>query len=202
MYHFLLKHALNISVCSHLGRPRARIQYTYPPSPSSSDEHDSPARHWSSAQKLSFAQRVQLLKSEVAALEQELASQEKDKQPQEGHFGPAELIRELADVKVRLNKVGLTGKKDAGRSKLVSTVLLEGTGQTETKPEHKEVAEEQKADIKENDMVAFTTDIDRRLGALEKAIGSSTTTLDEVCLTECISSSVLTSYRHPHYYRH
>ena len=176
-----------------LGKPRARIHYTYPSSPTSSgSERDSPARHWTSSQKLSFSQRLQVIKREVEALEQEIHAQDESQEAHEAQTNPAELIRELVDVKARLNKVGTAAVKDSGRSKLVNAVLTDGVGELEVKTEPKEVvAEEKKVEVKEGDMITFTAEIDRRLGALEKAIGSSTTTLDEVgCLaSECFRSA-------------
>ncbi|KAI0700913.1 hypothetical protein BC835DRAFT_320927 [Cytidiella melzeri] len=162
-------------------RPRAKIQYTYPASPTSSASgRHSPSQSWSSSQKkLSLAQRVQLLKSEVAALELELTSNDEESESHEGQPNPAELIRELADVKLRLNKAGSTAKKDTGRSKLVNAVLTEGAGQSNVKANRSEDASEDKNVVADTDMLTFTAEIDRRLGALEKAIGSSTTALDE-----------------------
>ncbi|KAI0093310.1 hypothetical protein BDY19DRAFT_989960 [Irpex rosettiformis] len=161
-------------------KPRARIHYTYPSSPTSSgSDGESPSRRWTSTQKLSFAQRIQILKAEVVALEQEVHSQDERKELHEAQPNPAELIRELADVKARLSKVGTAGKKEAGRSKLVNAVLADGTGDPEAKVERKEVVTEKKTDIGGGDIMTFTAEIDRRLGALEKAIGSSTTALDE-----------------------
>lgn len=179
---FIECHTFCSIVSLRLGKPRARIHYTYPSSPTSSgSERDSPARHWTSSQKLPFSQRLQVIKREVEVLEQEIHAQDESKEAHDAQTNPAELIRELADVKARLNKVGTAAVKDGGRSKLVNAVLADGVGESEVKTEPKEVvAEEKKVEVKEGDMTAFTAEIDRRLGALEKAIGSSTTTLDEV----------------------
>ena len=114
-------------------------------------------------------------------MEQEIHAQDESQEAHEAQTNPAELIRELVDVKARLNKVGTAAVKDSGRSKLVNAVLTDGVGELEVKTEPKEVVvEEKKVEVKEGDMITFTAEIDRRLGALEKAIGSSTTTLDEV----------------------
>ena len=92
----------------------------------------------------------------------------------------------MVDVKGRLDKIS---KLKEGRGKLVSTVL----GETEVmKDEAKEEQEDKKAekveekteDSKSEEPKSETRDMaqmDRRLGELEKVIGSSSTTLDEVC---------------------
>ncbi|KAI0344634.1 hypothetical protein BDW22DRAFT_1327181 [Trametopsis cervina] len=164
-------------------RPRPKVQYTYPTSPTSSASgRDSPSQHWPSSQKLSVSQRIAKLKAEVSALEAELASKDESKDKDDEQANPGEFIRELAEVKARLNKAGSSGKKDAARAKLVNAVMHDTD--TENAPKSSTAAGEEKEtlgaeDLENVDMLTFTADIDRRLGTLEKIIGSSTAALDE-----------------------
>lgn len=96
-------------------------------------------------------------------------------------------------MKGRLDKIS---KLKEGRGKLVSTVMGEGEvakGEEEEKAEDKqeEKADEEKG--KQEEAKGETRDMaqmDHRLGELEKIIGSSSTTLDEV--RSVLSSSLTT----------
>ena len=113
-------------------------------------------------------------------LEQELVSQHDEGQPTE-QPNPAELMRDLADVKARLSKIGSGSTNDNERSRLVNAVLTDVVDQPDMHKERlNKSAEEKSEDVNVADISTFAADIDRRLGALEKAIGSSTTALDEV----------------------
>lgn len=75
--------------------------------------------------------------------------------------------------------------KDKTRGKLVQTVLRNGAERT--KVDSNTVAKTDEDDHApeagnndEVDMLKFTADIDHRLGTLEKIVGSSSMTLDEV----------------------
>lgn len=194
-----MSHSTLLSLQS-IGRPRARIQYTYPPSPTSSASgRDSPAQHWHPIPRLSLSQRIANLKAEVDAIEAELALKDGE-EVHDGQPNAAEFIRELADVKTRLSKAD-SNKKEGGRGKLINAVLRGGAGQSDkTKLD---VTDSFQADEMETDpttadkldMVKFTADIDRRLGTLEKVLGSSTTPLDEVRMSETVG--IVTRYAYP-----
>ncbi|TCD61972.1 hypothetical protein EIP91_007658 [Steccherinum ochraceum] len=166
-------------------RHRPRIQYTYPPSPTSSGR-SSPIPH---TPALPLSQRLRTLQAELAALETELADPSNPllhKEREEGHVDPGELIRGMVDVKGRLDKIS---KLKEGRGKLVSTVLGEeggaGADSGEKSEEVKAEQGDQKAEAarKDEESKSETRDIaqmDQRLGELEKIIGSSSTTLDEM----------------------
>ncbi|THH29856.1 hypothetical protein EUX98_g4329 [Antrodiella citrinella] len=158
---------------------RPRIQYTYPPSPTSSGR-TSPALH---TPALPLSHRLRNLQAELAALETELADPANPllhKEREEGHVDPGELIRGMVDVKGRLEKIS---KLKEGRAKLVSTVMgEEGASRMERQPKEDEETEE-KVEVLKVDEKSETRDmaqIDQRLGELEKVIGSSSTTLDEM----------------------
>ena len=112
----------------------------------------------------------------------------------QGHAEPGELIKEVVDVKARLEKINKLKDAKTGREKLVSAVLQgvgERSGSGTAQEEDTEVAEKEvKGEAKTTRMeVRDIAEMDRRLGELERAVGSTSTTADEVC----ISISVLTS---------
>jgi hypothetical protein len=117
----------------------------------------------------------------MAALEQELASQGDEMEQPAGQPSTAELMRDLADIKVRLSKVRSTAPKDTARSKLVNAVLTDTADKSEPRTENTGQPTEENS-VKATDMSTLTVEIDRRLGVLERAVGSSATTLDEVCV--------------------
>lgn len=93
---------------------------------------------------------------------------------------PGELIRGLVDVRGRLEKIS---KGKEGRGRLVNVVV--GNGEVEEK-QHGKKAEKERADtektVKKGDApdVRSVVEMDRRVGELEKLVGSSTTAPDEV----------------------
>ena len=134
----------------------------------------------------------------MAALDAELADpsnpllhNEKD------HVDPGELIRGMVDVKSRLEKIG---KVKEGRGKLVSVVLGEGakpeTPAAEAQAKEKEAKGTAKDEKAKTPEVKDIADMDKRVGNLEKIVGSSSTALDEVSRW---NASVLSpTHRIPH----
>lgn len=95
---------------------------------------------------------------------------------------PGELIRGLVDVRGRLDKIK-RGKE--GRARLVEAVL-EGDG-VYRPVDDKHVEDDEKGRVSDATAPVKTglqimVDIDRRIGELEGLVGSSSTTLDEVCM--------------------
>lgn len=99
---------------------------------------------------------------------------------------PGEMIRGLVDVRGRLEKIS---KGKEGRGRLVSVVM--GNGEVEVWDDGKknfEGSEGKKAGVGKKDYekgrtpdVRSVVEMDRRVGELEKLIGSSSVALDEVC---------------------
>ncbi|CAL1707954.1 unnamed protein product [Somion occarium] len=159
---------------------RPRIQYVYPPSPTEESGRTSPIL---STPALPLSQRLKRLQAELAALETELADPSNPllhKEREEGRVDPGELIRGMVDVKGRLEKIS---KVKEGRGKLVSVVLGEADTlnfeQTEAKDSSREKSPEEK-DVKPHTEVRDIAEMDKRVGELEKLIGSSGTALDEL----------------------
>ncbi|EMD37799.1 hypothetical protein CERSUDRAFT_114457 [Gelatoporia subvermispora B] len=162
---------------------RPRIQYTYPPSPSSSP---SPPASPLPTLALPLSQRLRLLQAEVDALEAELADPSNPqliKEKEARHVEPGELIKGVVDVKGRLEKI--TGIQD-GRTKLVSVILGEETrsetidkSSPVTKPSPGPPAGVDDKERKTLD-VKDIAQMDKRVGELEKIVGSSSTSLDEL----------------------
>ncbi|KAL4245101.1 hypothetical protein ABKN59_009685 [Abortiporus biennis] len=158
---------------------RPRIQYTYPPSPTSSSGRNSPTL---STPALPLSQRLKKLQAELSQLETELADPSNPLLTKEKEESVGELIRGVVDVKGRIDKIS---KVKEGRGKLVSAVLgedngpkfvleAEGINDKEEKPKVEEKSEPKKSDVKE------ISEMDKRVGELEKIIGSSSAPLDEL----------------------
>lgn len=105
-----------------------------------------------------------------------------------GHVEPGELIKEVVDVKARLERIGKLKDGKAGREKLVNAVL-QGVGERSgSAPEQTNDSSKDKAEKDEKDEegskppleVRDIAEIDRRLGELERAVGSASTAADEV----------------------
>ncbi|ETW80465.1 hypothetical protein HETIRDRAFT_123022 [Heterobasidion irregulare TC 32-1] len=132
-----------------------RSLYKYPPSRSLSP---SPSR------QKSLSARLRLLQNELASLENEVSDPSNpllQKEREESNVDPGELIKGLVDVRARLDKVS----QKEGRSRLVQ----EEEGAT-TKVKDGDQAK---------DGVKELAEMDRRVGEVEKLIGSSSTSLDE-----------------------
>ncbi|KAK0241926.1 Dynamitin-domain-containing protein [Armillaria nabsnona] len=136
---------------------RERLRTTY-------EDDDEPA-------KLTLSHRLQALQIELGALEAEMAdptnpqvSKEKD---------PGELIRGIVDVRDRLEHMR---KGKEGRGRLVG-VVLEDHGSKEIQDKDTDIDEK---DGSEKRPSLGLVEMDERVGQLEKLVGSSTTTLDEL----------------------
>ncbi|KAH7888454.1 Dynamitin-domain-containing protein [Phlebopus sp. FC_14] len=163
---------------------RQRTRYAYPPSPSSSRSR-SASRSRSPTRHLPLPARLRALQAELAALESELADpsnpalQAREKGTGEG-VDPGEMIRGLVDVRKRLERVR---KGREGRGRLVGVVLGENDGGVEGDDGDGTTEERHEGDhskVKENvTQVRSIIEMDKRVGELEKMIGSASTTLDE-----------------------
>lgn len=108
---------------------------------------------------------------------------------------PGELIRGLVDVRGRLEKIS-RGKE--GRGRLVSVVM--GDGDVDVREDEKRTFDDGqknkegkiKSEKKDAPDIRSIVEMDRRVGELEKLVGSSSTTLDEVSLF--VVSVTSTSY--------
>ncbi|KAH0827604.1 hypothetical protein J3R83DRAFT_4329 [Lanmaoa asiatica] len=163
---------------------RQRTRYAYPPSSSPSSSHSRSSSR-SPTRPLPLPARLRALQAELATLEAELedpsnpALQARD-QDGEG-VDPGEMIRGLVDVRRRLEKVR-RGRE--GRGRLVGVVVGEG--------EDREVDGGGKGGEDEREMIKTLkgsgdgvseargiVEIDKRVGELEKLVGSVSATLDE-----------------------
>ncbi|KAG8213793.1 amino acid permease-domain-containing protein [Butyriboletus roseoflavus] len=164
---------------------RHRTRYAYPPSPSPSSSRSSSSSR-SPTRTLPLPARLRALQAELAALEAELedpsnpALQAREKDG-EG-VDPGEMIRGLVDVRRRLEKVR-RGRE--GRGRLVGVVVGEGEDR-DTDEEDKEGEDDQ--DKVEGGTIKGSGDVpgarsivemDKRVGELEKLVGSVSATLDE-----------------------
>ncbi|GJE96752.1 dynamitin-domain-containing protein [Phanerochaete sordida] len=211
-------------------RHRPRIQYTYPPSPTSSSGRSSPEvhhtlppqhhqlhHHHQRSPASTLTQRLTSLKAELAALEAELGEAQKEesesvvdddddepvdiaaevedtpkpdggkpRKSERAHVEAGELIKEVVDVKARLEKIGKLKDGRNGREKLVSAVL-QGVGERATSREAVTEQDEEppKDEEKKEEGVPLKLEVrdiaemDRRLGELERAVGASSATVDE-----------------------
>lgn len=157
----------------------------YPPSPT--EEESGRASPTSSTPALPLSQRLKRLQVELASLETELADPSNPllhKEREEGHVEAGELIRGMVDVKGRLEKIS---KVKEGRGKLVSAVLgevdvvnaprIDVTAESDAAKEQSQAKEK---DEKPHTELRDIAEMDKRVGELEKIIGSSSTALDEV----------------------
>jgi nuclear migration protein JNM1 len=160
---------------------RERHLYAYPPSRTPSPTPTHPP---------SLGLRLKLLQSEIASLETELADPTNPllaRDREQSQVDPGQLLKGLVDIKARLAKFSASHE---GRVRLVQGVLQDHPPQavhtTETVPEKNGsgVNREAKEPHKSSETAAKDfADIDRRIGELERLIGSASTSLDEVCLS-------------------
>ena len=160
------------------GRRRPRILYTYPPSPGSSGR--SSPEPSTPVQPLS--QRLRRLKAELSALEAEAGDPSNPALIDDGddHIDPGDLIRDIVDAKSRLGKIS---KMKEGRGKFVNVVLQSGEASKQESVVGQEDNKETPPamdDAEEAPVVRDVSEMDKRIGELEKIIGSSNTALDEV----------------------
>ncbi|RPD73815.1 hypothetical protein L226DRAFT_572070 [Lentinus tigrinus ALCF2SS1-7] len=186
---------------------RPKVQYVYPPSPTSNEPSGPPSPTQGSGPgfgSLPLSQRLRLLQAEVASLEVELSDPTNPllrKEKEAGHAGdPGELIRGMVDVKRRIEKIS---RAREGRGRLVSVMLgesdaeeddivkvAEPTPNTKPKPGKKDAEEGKEGEAKRPELVLPAkprtpevrdiAEMDRRVGELEKLVGSSSTALDEL----------------------
>jgi nuclear migration protein JNM1 len=131
---------------------------------------------------------LRALQSELAALETELADPSNpllQKEREENHVDPGELIRGLVDVRGRLDKIR-RGKEGRGRLvEVVTGTVVDGMSENEPGSERRELGESRRPGKERKDAlsdVASIAEMDRRVGELEKLVGSSGVALDEVFL--------------------
>ncbi|KAI9458560.1 hypothetical protein F5148DRAFT_1220423 [Russula earlei] len=157
-------------------RIRERSFYAYPPSRTPSPTPTHPP---------SLALRLKLLQSELASLETELADPANPllrRDRDQGQVDPGDLLKGIVDIKSRLAKYSVGHE---GRVRLVQGILQDpppvghiaekvpekgggGVGKTAKDTHHKSL--ETAKDVSE---------IDRRVGELEKLVGSASMSLDE-----------------------
>ena len=156
------------------------MTYAYPPSPTS-DDGASPSR------PPPLSQRLRALQHDIASLEAELS--DPSNPLLHGDNGemvdPGVLMKGLVDVRGRLEKVSKT--RD-GRGKLVDRVL----GGKESATIQEVLTGEKRT--REESETPNVAEMDRRVGELERLVGSSGTTLDEVCLIKARTATILTRY--------
>ncbi|KAJ7594840.1 Dynamitin-domain-containing protein [Mycena floridula] len=153
-------------------RDRARSHYQYPPSPTSPvSPVDSPV----TSRSIPLSQRLRNLQTELLSLEHELAdpaNPQLHKERQENNVDPGELIRGLVDVRSRLDKIR---KGKEGRGRLVGVVIGDDDKDSITKK-----AEPAPEPTSSKPPIQNLVEMDRRVGELEKLVGSSTAPLDEL----------------------
>lgn len=176
-------------VMCNTGR-RQRALYAYPPSPSSSPSN-SASRSPSPTRHLSLPGRLRALQAELVALEAEMADPSNPAlQPREKGgetVDPGEMIRGLVDVRKRLEKVR---NAKEGRGRLIDVVSSEKTAFTKgdedlqgTEDKGARDALSNNSHHKDRSDLTDITEMDKRVGELEKLIGSVNVTLHEVgCL--------------------
>lgn len=151
-----------------------RTEYAYPPSSTSPVDETS-----SSSKPVPLSYRLRALQAELAALEEELSdptNPQLHKERVEDHVDPGVLIRGLVDVRGRLEKIR---KGKEGRGKLVQ-VVLGGDGDRENDVEEFKAPGDSTTQAKPETRSASVADMDKRLGDLEKMLGSSNIAIDEV----------------------
>ncbi|KAJ6558603.1 Dynamitin-domain-containing protein [Mycena vulgaris] len=153
-------------------RDRPRTHYAYPPSPTDPTSPIEP----STSRPIPLSQRLRALQAELMSLETELADPASPllfKEREEDSVDPGELIRGLVDVRGRLDKIR---KGKEGRGRLVGVILSQDT-EKDSDPKKSVVAAASEDGGKPN--VRSIVEMDRRVGELEKLVGSSTAALDE-----------------------
>ncbi|KAF7321410.1 hypothetical protein MKEN_00661500 [Mycena kentingensis (nom. inval.)] len=148
---------------------RERTQYIYPPSPTDATSPDESAP----SRPVPLSHRLRALQAELLSLETELADPANPLLFQERPddvVDPGELIRGLVDVRGRLDKIR---KGKEGRGRLVGAVL----GQDG--PKVAELAAKDGSAGSDKPSVGMIVEMDRRVGELEKLVGSSTAAIDE-----------------------
>ncbi len=151
--------------------------YAYPPSRTPSPTPTHPP---------SLTLRLKLLQSELVALETELADPANPllaQDREQSHVDPGELLKGLVDIKARLGKFSV-GHQDRVR-------LVQGVLQDPTPVDHNtegvlekdgNVGKDAKEPHKSLETSRGVAELDRRIGEVERLVGSASTSLDEVCM--------------------
>jgi nuclear migration protein JNM1 len=130
-----------------------------------------------------LSHRLRALNTELIALEAELADPANpllQKEREEGNVDPGELIKELFDVRGRLEKIR---KGHEGRGRLIGAVLGNDVREPSLAREEEVQGElEEARKGLEASKTRNLIELDKRVGGLEKLIGSSSAALDEVNL--------------------
>ncbi|KAH7108111.1 Dynamitin-domain-containing protein [Auriculariales sp. MPI-PUGE-AT-0066] len=145
-------------------RGRTKALYTYPPSPSSEEPTN----------QAPLGQRIQQLRAELAELEAE-AAQPASTEAADADTKAGEIIRELVDMRGRLER--LNNRK--GRERLIELLTSPSNGvQTRASTgDDSQVAVA--ATLPKPDSMSALADVDKRVGQLEKLVGSSSAALDD-----------------------
>ena len=185
------------------------MQYVYPPSPNGEDASGPPSP---TQGPVPLSQRLRLLQAEVAALEIELSDPTNPLLRQEkeaSNADPGELIRGMVDVKRRIERIK---REREGRGKLVSVVLgdttdmedddvVKVTAEDNEEGKNEDVKKPEAAQPKSREPQARDiAEMDRRVGELEKLVGSSNAALDEVrSCSPCFPLRSLPPTSSPHF---
>ncbi|KAF4598326.1 hypothetical protein EYR38_006723 [Pleurotus pulmonarius] len=159
-------------------RAQMRTEYAYPPSSTSPVDETN-----SSSKPVPLSYRLRALQAELAALEEELSdptNPQLHKERVEDQVDPGILIRGLVDVRGRLEKIR---KGKEGRGKLVQ-VVLGSDGDRDNDAEESKLSSTGDSTTQANASKSETqsgsvAEMDKRLGDLEKLLGSSNITIDE-----------------------
>lgn len=143
------------------------------------------------------------MQSELASLETELADPANPllaRDREQNQVDPGQLLKGLVDVKARLAKYSASHE---GRVRLVQDVLQDPPPvdqATETVPEKNGsgVSKEAKEPHKSLETAKDVADIDRRIGELERLVGSASTSLDEVFFAFIRSYGKVAKWGHRH----
>lgn len=152
-------------------RRRQESRFVYPPSPTSSPPRSpSPSRR-------PLPARLRALQAELAALEGEVADPSNPALKAEG-VDAGEMIRGLVDVRRRLEKVRM-GRE--GRGRLVGVVLGDGVREDSEADMGQPSADNKAKELKVQGVseIRGVAEMDKRVGELEKLVGSVGATLDE-----------------------
>ncbi|KAF5351811.1 hypothetical protein D9756_007394 [Leucocoprinus leucothites] len=157
-------------------RRRSRTAYVYPPSP---DSPSSPADQFGVPRPIPLSQRLRLLNAELTALETELSDPSNpllQKEREEDNVDPGELIKDLVVVRGRLDKIR---KGHEGRARLIGTIMDRDRERSDSGEDEESDSEDEDSTSPDTSRMRNLIDIDKRVGELEKAIGSSNAALDE-----------------------
>jgi nuclear migration protein JNM1 len=129
------------------------------------------------------------LKSELAALEAELADPSNPllhNERAEDNVDAGDLIRGLVDVRARLEKIR---KGNEGRGRLVGVVMSVAScvesSEEDKKANRVDGMLSESREKSEKPDIRSIVEMDRRVGELEKLVGSSSAALDEVGAYHC-----------------